>query len=101
MKVKYHIPTEQFGFMEIEGELGLGDVPTTIQSYDDVRASVMPKTASGAGLDDKEWRTALDGYLTVGIIPSDVYERMNPEQQRVMQEIKKAFKRINPPEERT
>jgi hypothetical protein len=97
MKITYHIPTEQYGFVEIEQEA----TPEIMNSYEDVKASVMPKTAptseipSGVGLDDKEWRLALDGYMELHTLPSDVYERMSREQQRVMQELKKHYKRVN------
>ena len=50
----------------------------------------------GEGLEPKEWRMALDEYLNTNNLTdgTNLYERMSPNQQMVLQEIKKAFKRI-------
>lgn len=93
MKVTYHIPTEQFGFVEIETEAVPSDLG--IISYEDIKASVMPQNASGEGLDQKTWNTALDGYMELKTLPSELYERMSKEQQGVFQELKKHYKRLN------
>jgi len=42
-----------------------------------------------------EWNDCLDNYLTTGTIPSDDYYRLDEWQQKVIQELKKAFKRLN------
>lgn len=102
MKVTYHIPTEQYGFVEVEmeGYMISSDAP----SYESIKVSVMPSTSpelpQNEGLDHKSWNTALDGYMTIGSCPSDVYESMNDVQKNIMQEIKKSMKRLNPPEKR-
>lgn len=46
------------------------------------------------GLDHKEWNNVLDKYLVENVLDSDEYERMNGYQATVIQEIKKAIKRI-------
>ena len=105
MKIKYHIPTESFGFVEFEEEVPTSDFKDAsvgMYAYNQLKALVEPKiastsdvSASNGGLDDKEWRLALDGYLEVNTLPSEVYERMSKEQQHVIQEIKKSVKRQN------
>ena len=101
LKIIHHVPTESFGFTEVEQEVG-GLLDEEMVSYEDVKASVMPKTASTSeyastveGLPHLDWNKVLDGYLTVGTMPSEVYEKMSKVQQGVIQEIKKHFKRVN------
>ncbi len=52
--------------------------------------------AVGPALSDKEWRNILDEYLKTGAVMSglDAYVRMTPRQKDIIQELKKAFKRI-------
>lgn len=52
-------------------------------------------TIYDGGLTEKEWRVALDRYLTEGNLLPEQYEGMSPAQQRIIQEIKKSIKRIN------
>lgn len=98
MKIIYHIPTEQFGFVEIEKE-GNGTVEE-MDSYDAVKAFVVSKMGSVEGLDPKTWNSCIDEYLLTNELKdgTNLYERMNPEQQKIMQEIKKSIKRITPKE---
>ena len=90
MKVIYHIPTEQFGFVEFQRSLRETEI---IPSYEDMKASVVDKV--GTGLEPAEWCKVMDKYINVGTMEAHEYERMSSEQQRVIQEIKKCFKRIN------
>jgi len=46
-------------------------------------------------MDRKEWNTLLDTYLSTGTMTSDGYASLNNIQQAVIQEIKKAMKRLN------
>lgn len=96
MKITYHIPTEQYGFVEVEHEHEEG---VGVESYEAVKAVLVPPTSPEEGLDQKEWNTALDGYLTLNTMPSEVYERMSLKQKGLIQEIKKSIKRLNPPTE--
>ena len=97
MKITYHLPTEQFGFVELEDN---HDTLEAIPSYEDIKASVVPKIEVGEGLDRAEWNKVLDGYLTVGTMPSDAYQRMSQKQVDMVQEIKKSMARLNPRETR-
>ena len=104
MKIKLHIPTEQYGFVEVEMEKN-NEVSKSIEEVvqDAIgfyKASKSPELPSGEGLDHKEWNATLDGYITVGEMLGDAYQRMSPEQQRVIQEIKKSINRVNPREKR-
>jgi hypothetical protein len=45
-------------------------------------------------LTTKEWNAALDRFLVVGDCDFDTYWGMSLEQQGIIQELKKAFKRI-------
>lgn len=94
MKIKLHIPTEEYGFVEIEQEVS--SIAEALVSYN---ASKRLKTAPTEGLGDVEWRKVLDGYLTINTMPSEAYERMDDFQRGVVQEIKKSFKRLSPEKE--
>ena len=89
MKIKLHIPTEEYGFVEIESEAD--SIQEAIETYS---ASKTLKNASGEGLDHKEWITALDRYLSTETGETAQYVRMSDSQKLVIQEIKKAIKRI-------
>lgn len=45
-------------------------------------------------LSQKEWNNALDMYLIENTMTADIHNRMNDDQKRVINEIKKSFKRI-------
>ena len=47
------------------------------------------------GLERKEWNDVLVKYLLGNPLTSDEYERMNAYQATVIQEVKRAIKRIN------
>ena len=98
MKVTYHIPTEQYGFIEVEKDDSRKPIEE-IESYEAVKALVVPSTPPPEGLDQKEWNQALDGYLTLNTMPSEVYERMSDKQRGLIQEIKKSIKRLSPEKE--
>lgn len=77
-----------YAFIEVDVE----DTPDNIvEIHNELLEKVKPK----AGIPDKEWRQALDRYLTKGDMDAEVYEAMSDKQKQVIQEIKKAFKRIN------
>lgn len=90
MKVTYHVPTEQYGFVEIE----LNGDRDSITLEDAVARYQSLKTAPGQGLDTKEFNQCLDRYVTDGTGETDAYLRMSKEQQAVIQELKKCFKRL-------
>lgn len=94
MKIKLHIPTEEYGFVEIEQEVG--SVAEALVSYDTAKRL---KNAPESGLDHKDWIKALDGYLTINTLPSEEYEKMSDFQRAVIQEIKKSIKRLAPEKE--
>jgi hypothetical protein len=95
MKAIYRLPTkEPYGYLEIEEE-----VLTAEQAVLGHRRALEAFNTPNLGLDSKEWNKALDGYLTLNTLPSDVYERMSDRQKLVIQEIKKSIKRLAPEKE--
>jgi hypothetical protein len=46
-------------------------------------------------MDRKEWNALLDKYLLTHKMLSEEYEKLNEIQVAIIQELKKAFKRIN------
>lgn len=88
MKILLRIPTVQYGYMDVEFE---GTPEEAITEHN----RIISLYNGGFGLDQKEWNKALDRYLANGDGEADVYMQMSTEQQRVIQEIKKSFKRIN------
>lgn len=114
MKITHHIPTEQFGFTEVE----LAEGENT--SYDEAKSlygAVLPQPEgveiselgneladyaskiSTGGISTKEFNEALDRYLTDGTGETDVYLRMSESQKAVFQEVKKSLKRIKAKQE--
>lgn len=91
MKITYHIPTEQYGFVEVEMDHSNTRV-NDFESYEDIKSVVSHQ--SGLGLEPKEFNDCLDRYVTDGTGETEVYLRMSKEQQAVIQELKKSFKRI-------
>jgi len=89
MKAVLRVPTEQYAFIEIEDEFK--DQDAVIEGYENLKK----KISGGEGLPMKEWNAALDLYLAEGTGESDTYMRMSKYQQNIIQEIKRAFKRIN------
>ena len=100
MKATYQIRAGDFEYIMIEEDVR--DHIEAVGGYVLLKeAFIGPKQAPdsefpvGVGLDAKEWRTALDGYITEGAMTAEEYERMSPFQQSVIQEIKKSSKRVN------
>lgn len=88
MKVIFHIPTEQFGFIEFEHE---------VEDIDEAHGMYHSLKWGGTGLSDKEFNAVIDEYLNTGTVIGGMekYERMDTRQQDVVQVIKRALKRIN------
>jgi len=84
--VKIHIPTEQYGFVELDVS---GSPEEISEAYNDVKSVFN----ASDGLDPKEWRGLLDRYLETGTMDSNLYSEMSPAQRYVVQEIKKSINR--------
>lgn len=93
MKYKCHVPTEEYGFAEVEWESNDFPVPPDPK---DVYDEVKKQFTTNFGLDTKEWNKALDEYLTTNSFtnPDETFFKMSPTQQAVIQEIKKSIKRL-------
>jgi len=50
-----------------------------------------------SNMERKEWNNLLDSYLKTGKMLSEEYEALNEIQRAIIQELKKAFARINKP----
>jgi hypothetical protein len=93
MLIISHIPTEQYGFIELHHDR---------THPEDIHREYMEYSEAfkvKEGLSTKEFNTALDRYLLDHTGETETYLAMSPEQQRVFQEIKKALKRIKSKEE--
>lgn len=88
MKYKVHIPTEQYGFVEVEFEQETG------RSVADVYTEVASMFKPQEGLSPKDFNTALDRYLSDGTGETNTYLAMSPAQKQTIQDIKRAFKRL-------
>lgn len=92
MRTTFRIPTnDQFAFVEIEKDMEL--FPEQIREWYDEYRRVFH---IGEGLDVKVFNDALDEYLKTAELKggTEIYAKMNQQQQAVFQEIKKANKRI-------
>lgn len=85
---KLHIPTEQYGFVEVEVDVPLEDLKLT---YNEIKRQFDTNTQ---GIDQKAWNKALDRYLSDNTMEADLYASMSDAQKYVIQEIKKSVKRI-------
>jgi hypothetical protein len=83
-KAKIRIPKDTYAYIEL-------DVEDTLDNINQLYKQLINE---GVGLDDKEWRSTLDRYLEKGDFDSNVYERLSPRQTDIIQELKRAFKRI-------
>lgn len=88
MKTTIRIPTTQYGFVEFEVEAPT--VADAILLHNDA----ITFYAGGEGLEVKEWNATLDNMLLTGECNPDTIQRMSERQQLLINEIKKAFKRI-------
>lgn len=90
MKYELHIPVEQYGFVAamIETE----DPDEVVEHYNALKASF----SVGDGLSAKDMDKFLEEYLGTSTVKNgtESYVQMNPEQQRWVQCIKRALKRI-------
>lgn len=87
-KSKIRIPTEMYSFVEV-------DVEGTSEEITEAYNRFKTELNSGEGLSPKLWRRALDRYLTTGDGDVETYLAMSVYQKNVIQEIKRAYKRIN------
>jgi len=88
MKATLRLPLDQYAFIETEQE-------GTPEELREVYEGLKEAFTTGEGLEPKEWRQVLDRYLSDGTGDTEQYLKMSKTQQIVIQEIKKAFKRIN------
>lgn len=90
------IPTQQYGYVEVT-------VEGTPDFIHEANAEFTQIFAVKEGLSTKEFNGALDEYLQTNSFktPEDTFFKMNPEQQKIIQEIKKSVKRLTAKDERT
>jgi hypothetical protein len=89
MKAILRVPTsETYAYIEIECE---GTPVEILEHY-----NYFTRLVKNVGLPTKEWNTALDIYLSTNHLEESQYNDMSLEQQHIIQEIKKAVKRITP-----
>lgn len=88
IEAKIRIPTQQYAYVEIDF---FGTVEELKEKHDEVNNLFNQK--AGDGLDAKEWRETLDGYLRGEGTNSETFSRMSEKQQYMIQELKKSFKR--------
>ena len=88
MKHLLRVPTVEYGFIEEEFE---GTADAAYERFNEL----LGICRGGVGLPGKEWTKVLDKYLAgEGCTPEEYY-KMNKEQQLLISEIKKAFRRLN------
>lgn len=81
------IPTVQYGYMEFPFS---GTPEEVITEHN----RILQLYNGGFGLEPKEWNKWLDKYLTDKTGDADIYAQMSSQQQNVIQEIKRAIKRL-------
>lgn len=86
-KATIRIPTEQYAYLEIETD---GTPEHILETYREFNRLMK----GGGGLDTKTFNQFLENQLNGGDNEMETYLAMSPEQQMVVQEIKKTIKRI-------
>lgn len=89
MKTIFRIPTTDYAYIEVQE-----DKEMTPQAVIERFRELQRAYSGGFGIEVKEWQKALDGYLQGKPLMPDTYAEMNADQQRQIQEIKKAFARM-------
>lgn len=87
MKTTIQIKTGEFEYIMQEFD---GTPEQAVDAFKALKASY----STGVGLEPKAWNAWLDRYLKDQTGDADLYAQMSPEQQNVIQNIKRSIKRI-------
>lgn len=91
MKIIYRIPAEQYAFVEIQKDY---QTDPTVEEVQETYKNLTNAFKVQVGLPTKDFNACLDRYLNDGTGETEKYLAMSPAQQAIIQELKKAFKRI-------
>lgn len=97
MRIEYRIPTEQYAFVDIQESYppGVRPEPEEVRMYYEALKEAFRPVVEGGGATLKEFNGFLDGYMSSGKPGEmEVWERMSMTQKTVINEVKKALKRI-------
>lgn len=97
-KITIHIPTADFAYIEQEFEAKEDTTARDLaEHYNQIETAIKGRNGANTGLPQKEWNSVLEEYLTTNTVKDgvNIYQLMSPEQQGVIQEIKRAIKRID------
>lgn len=100
MKVTLHIPTEQYGFVALELEVGAKPISLERESesvanlYQIYANAFKPKPINE--LPTKEWNRILDKYLDGGGITEEEHASLSRQQRELLHELDKADARRDP-----
>lgn len=89
-KIELHIPVEQYGFVAVILEDASPE--KTAEVYKEYADAFKAKPDNV--LASREWNLALDSYINGNPMDSNTYYAMSPDQQKIIQELKKCFKRL-------
>ena len=92
MKVTYRIPTDQYAYIEVEQELSTLDAFLINENYKELTGAF--KESTGDGLTSKEIDAMLDSYFLGKGVDSNEYDRLNEEQRKWVQAVKRSLARI-------
>lgn len=90
MKAIVHVPTEQYGF--VSAEFDTDNAEKIKEAYDAISYAFKPQPINS--LDKKDWNTFIERVLLGESNHIETWEKCSPEQQKILQEIKKALARI-------
>ena len=93
-KITHHIPTESFGYTEIEM------AETEFISYEEAKllyGAYNPSQGTPGGLTNKEWLKVVEHYLNTAELlgGAETWATLSKYQCDWIQETKRAFKRLN------
>lgn len=101
MKTIYHVPTEQFGFIELEtenpAELTYEQVTLRIEQYKAISEAVKGTPEVSKGISEREFNAIYDQLLNTGKVTGDpgvIGLMCSPAQKTSLNDLKKGLKRL-------
>lgn len=94
MKTIYHVPTEQYGFVEIEVEGTLELQPEMITRRIEQYRAISAQVSGGEGMLEAELDTWIYNMLLGKGNDADIYQKATPAQQKELHRIKRQLAKI-------
>ena len=95
MKVKIHIPTMEYGFIEVELEQDSVNKENLFEDIVLIHDTLKLAIGDKEGLNQKDWARVRNTYLNTGEIEVEEHESLSKAQRFVINEIKKSIRNLD------